>query len=109
MFAKHSTDGYLPVAPQIERKTLVYGAKTLLSEFRLEAGAVLPRHAHPYEQTGYLVTGSLELTIGSETFLAGPGDSWCIPENIEHAGLARQECIAIEVFAPLREDYLPPA
>jgi len=107
MFTKASADGYLPAVPDIVRKTLVFGEKTLMSEFRLEAGAVLPRHAHPFEQTGYLVSGMLELIIGAETFLAGPGDSWCIPADVPHQGLARQACVALEVFAPLREDYLP--
>jgi len=107
MFAKASADGYLPAVPNIVRKTLVFGEKSLMCEFRLEPGAALPRHAHPYEQTGYLVSGCLELTIGEETFLAGPGDSWSIPENIPHQGVARQACVALEVFAPLREDYLP--
>jgi len=107
MFARHSPDGYRPAVPGITRKTLVHGTKTLMSEFRLEAGAVLPRHAHPYEQTGYLVSGCLELTIGHETFVARAGDSWCIPADADHGGLARAACVAIEVFAPLREDYLP--
>ena len=40
---------------------------------------VITLHSHPYEQAGYLVAGSLELTIGDETLLAVPGDSWCIP------------------------------
>jgi len=107
MFRRHAPEGYLPAVPGIARKTLVHGARTLMTEFRLEAGAVLPRHAHPYEQTGYLVSGRLELTIGAETFVAEPGDSWCIPADVEHGGLARQDCVAIEVFSPLREDYLP--
>ena len=107
MFAKASAAGYLPAVPKIVRKTLVHGEKTLMTEFRLEAGAELPRHDHPYEQTGYLVSGSLELTVGDETFLAEPGDSWCIPANVPHLGSAHQDCVALEVFSPVRADYLP--
>lgn len=107
MFAKASSAGFLPAVPKISRKTLVYGDKTLMTEFRLEAGAILPRHAHPYEQTGYLVSGRLELTIGQQTFIAEPGDSWCIPVDVEHQGVAHEACVALEVFAPVRPDYLP--
>lgn len=107
MFTKHSPEGYLPAVDKITRKTLVYGDKTLMSEFRLEAGAILPQHRHPYEQTGYLVSGRMELTIGTSTYQVDPGDSWSIPENVMHAGTALEYCIALEVFAPVRDDYLP--
>jgi len=50
-----------------------------MTEFRLDQGAVLPRHKHPHEQTGYLVSGRIELTIGAETHEVSAGDSWCIP------------------------------
>ena len=91
----------------IEKKTLVYGEKSLLTEFRLEGGRNLPQHAHPQEQTGYLVSGHLRLTIGDETFDVHPGDSWCVPGDVEHGAQIVEDSVAIEVFAPLREDYLP--
>lgn len=84
----------------------LFGAAVIVTGFRLEQGAIFPRHSHPHEQTGYLVAGSLELTIGEETHLAGPGDSWCIPGGAPHRALT--DCVAIEVFSPVREDYLPP-
>jgi len=107
MFAEHTENGYLPVLDKIERKTLVYGNQTLLCEFRLQQGALLPPHSHPHEQTGYLVSGRLRLNIGGESRLLSPGDSWCIDSNVEHYAEALADCIAIEVFSPLREDYLP--
>jgi len=106
MFTHASSDGYIPAVEGITRKTLVHGARTLMTEFRLEAGAVLPRHAHPYEQTGYLVSGCLELTIGEETFVARLGDAWSIPADVPHSGIAREKSVAVEVFSPVREDYL---
>jgi hypothetical protein len=44
-----------------------FGERTLLVEFRLQKGAVLPKHKHGHEQTGYLVSGRMDLTIGNET------------------------------------------
>ncbi|PLX80482.1 MAG: cupin domain-containing protein [Desulfuromonas sp.] len=106
MFRNHSPEGYHQVLDKIELKTLAFGEKTLLSEFRLRKGAKLPSHSHPHEQTGYLVSGLLELTIGGETFLAEPGAAWSVPPDVEHSGVAKQACVAIEVFSPPREDYL---
>jgi quercetin dioxygenase-like cupin family protein len=107
MFVRASAEGYRPVLPGIALKTLVHGEKTLLAEFRLARGSVLPRHAHPYEQTGYLIAGALDLTVGGETRRVGPGDAWCIPGAVEHSAVVIEDAVAIEVFAPVREDYLP--
>ena len=67
MFLNGTDDGYLDALPGIQRKTLSYGDATLMSEFRLQAGYPLPIHDHPQEQTGYLVSGHLRLTIGDKT------------------------------------------
>ncbi len=107
MFQKKSTDGYKPAIDKIEMKTLVHGEKTLLVEFQMKKGALLPRHSHPHEQTGYLISGNMELTIGAKTFSVKPGDSWCIAGNIEHNAVILEDTVAVEVFSPVREDYLP--
>ena len=107
MFNVASGESYKPALPGILLKTLVFGEKTLLSEFKLTAGAQLPAHSHVHEQTGYLISGKIRLTIGAESFVAGPGDSWCIPGNVEHRAEILEDSVAIEVFSPVRDDYLP--
>jgi len=107
VFAQHSDDGYGIAAEGIRRKTLAHGERTLMTEFVLAQGSVLPRHAHPHEQTGYLVKGRLRLTIGAETFDVQVGDSWSIPGDVQHAAQVLEDSVAVEVFAPVREDYLP--
>lgn len=106
MFASKNEQGYISVVDGIKRKTLVYGEKTLMTEFLLEKGKILPAHKHPHEQTGYLVSGKIILTIGEEEFEVNPGDSWVIPGNLEHRAKILEDSVAIEVFAPVREDYL---
>jgi len=107
MFRQPDDSGFKDVLDKIRQKTLVHGEKTLLAEFRLEQGAVLPKHSHPHEQTGYLVAGRLDLTIGETTYRVEPGGSWCIPGNVEHSAVARENTVAIEVFSPVREEYIP--
>jgi quercetin dioxygenase-like cupin family protein len=107
IFNRHNNAGYRESLKGVRQKTLAYGLKTLMVEFRLREGAVLPLHRHPHEQTGYLVSGRLDLTIGKETRQQGPGDSWCIPGDTEHGATALEDSVAVEVFAPVREDYLP--
>ena len=107
MFATYSKNGYRRALAGIEQKTLVHGDKTLMVEFRLQKDATLPMHAHPHEQTGYLVKGLIRLTIGADVHEVLPGDSWYIPGGMLHGAEIIDESVAIEVFSPVREDYLP--
>jgi quercetin dioxygenase-like cupin family protein len=107
MFNRHDNTGYKETLEGIRQKTLAYGQKTLMVEFRLQKGAVLPLHRHPHEQTGYLVSGRLDLTIGNGKRQQEPGDSWCIPGDTEHGAQALEDSVAVEVFSPVRDDYLP--
>lgn len=107
MFEKHSTEGYSDPLPGIRQKTLVFGERTLMTEFVLAGNSILPDHAHPYEQTGYLVKGHIVLRIGQTEYDTTPGDSWCIPMNVTHSARILEDSVAVEVFSPARADYLP--
>ena len=107
MFSKYDPEGYSDPLPGIRMKTLCYGERTLMTEFRLSAGSELPLHNHVYEQIGYLVSGSLRLTIGSEERVITAGESWCIGENVRHGAQCLDDAVAVEVFSPVREDYIP--
>jgi quercetin dioxygenase-like cupin family protein len=107
MFTKKSTEGYTSPLEGIEHKTLVYGEKTLMTEFRLKKGATIPSHRHPHEQTGYLVSGRIRLHVNGQTFDCDPGDSWCVSGNTEHGAEIIEDAVAVEVFTPVRADYLP--
>jgi len=107
MFEKYSKKGYRQVLVGIEQKTLTHGNKTLMVEFRLQKDASLPMHAHPHEQAGYLVKGRIRLTIGVDVHEVSEGDSWCIPGGMLHGAEIIEESVAVEVFSPVREDYLP--
>ena len=107
MFDTRQASGYRELLPGIRQKTRVHGEKTLLAEFVLDRGGTLPVHAHPYEQTGYLIQGRLRLQIGDREFDARAGDAWCIPAHVEHGAHALEDAVAVEVFSPVREDYLP--
>ena len=104
---KASEEGYVKVVEGIERKTLVFGKSTLMTEFRLKKGSILPSHKHPHEQTGYLVSGQIVLIVEGQKHNMAPGDSWAISGDVEHAGEVLEDSVAVEIFSPIREDYLP--
>lgn len=107
MFGKHGKTGYNKPLKGIMQKTLVYGERTLMTEFLLTKNSILPEHSHPYEQTGYLVKGHILLKVGDAQQDTHPGDSWCIPADVPHGAQIIEDSVAIEIFSPPREDYIP--
>jgi quercetin dioxygenase-like cupin family protein len=87
--------------------TRCWGERTLMGEFHIEAGSELPDHRHAHEQTGYLLKGRLDLIIAGRRHAFSPGDTWCIPGDVRHSAVAVTDVVALEVFTPVRKDYLP--
>lgn len=107
MFYPPDPSGYKDVAAGIRFKVLVHGENTLMAEFRLVAGSSLAEHSHPHEQTGYLVSGKIILHVeGREPFEAAAGAAWNIPGGLAHRAEVLEDAVALEIFYPVREDYL---
>jgi quercetin dioxygenase-like cupin family protein len=107
MFKKSNVGKHTEAIQGVHIKATVYGKQTLLTEVRLDKGAIIPVHCHPHEQTGYLVSGQMDFLVNGAHFIAHPGDSWNIPSQTEHGATAIQASVVVEVFSPVREDYLP--
>ena len=107
MITYDSDDGLRPNGDGIRMKNLAHGQHTMMMQFLLDEGSHIPRHSHPQEQTGYLVAGSLRFTIGEKTYTLSAGDSWCVPGGTPHKVDVLSDSVVIEVFSPLRTDYLP--
>ncbi|MBL7127944.1 MAG: cupin domain-containing protein [Ignavibacteria bacterium] len=106
MFYKKEIKNYKNPLNGIQFKPLLYGEKMLMTEFLLKERSVIPVHSHPQDQTGYLVSGKMKLYIEDEMFVVTPRDSWYIPGNVKHNAEILEDSIAIEVFSPVREDYI---
>lgn len=67
---------------------------------------------HPWDQLMLMLKGRVEVTLGDDgelgTYEVEAGEFIYIPGNVPHIGrtLGDEEAIGVEVFAPVREDYL---
>lgn len=107
MFKKSGSGKHTELVKGVHLKAAVYGKQTLLTEVRMDPGAIIPPHSHPHEQTGYLVSGQLEFLVDGARIIADPGDSWNIAGAVVHSATALVDSVVVEVFSPVREDYLP--
>jgi quercetin dioxygenase-like cupin family protein len=64
------------------------GYVTLVVEVNIDAGTFVPRHTHPGIESGYVVTGNIELPIqGQPTRMLKAGDGFQVPVETPHAGV----------------------
>lgn len=104
---KPDSSNYRELLPGVAMKALTYGDNSLLCEFHLKQGAMIPAHQHPQEQTGYLVRGSLRFFGDEGEAVVEPGHSWNFRGGVVHGAEALVDSVVIEVFSPVRQDYLP--
>jgi quercetin dioxygenase-like cupin family protein len=91
----------------VYRRTMATTDKMMLCEFFIERDGIVPEHQHPHEQVGYVIYGKLEMTIGGETRVCQPGDTYQIPGGVIHSARALVDTLLIDVFSPPREEYRP--
>lgn len=63
-------------------------------------------HKHPNEQSGYVISGKYKLKFGGEEFLLSEGDTYSLPANVEHSIEILEAGQVVDVFTPIRQDYL---
>lgn len=89
---------------------VVPGERVMAAWGRLEPGTSFPVHHHPHEQLGVVLEGAVEIAVGDETRRLGTGDTYAIPPDVPHGGIAGPDgCLVLEIFSPPREDYLTQA
>ncbi|NWJ52870.1 MAG: cupin domain-containing protein [Bacteroidetes bacterium] len=85
---------------------LAVGLQSMVTKMNYKVGDNVPLHAHPNEQSGYVISGKYRIKVGDLSEILTSGDSYSIPENIEHAWEVIEEGEVIDVFTPIRQDYL---
>jgi quercetin dioxygenase-like cupin family protein len=54
-----------------------------------------------------MIAGKMRFNVDREQMDVEAGDSWCLPGNVEHSAEALEDSVIVEIFSPVREDYLP--
>ncbi|HYF56239.1 MAG TPA: cupin domain-containing protein [Salinarimonas sp.] len=90
------------------RKVLTYADAVMLVRVRFEAGAVGPPHSHPHIQCSLVESGVFDVMIAGETRRLGPGDSFLVPPDALHSAVNIEPGTLLDVFTPMREDFVAP-
>lgn len=92
---------------KLSRKILGTGGKLMMVEVTFKKGGIGAVHAHTdHEQVSYIVSGSFEITVGTEKKVVYAGDSFYAGLNVPHGVEALEDAVILDVFTPIREDFL---
>jgi quercetin dioxygenase-like cupin family protein len=93
-------------AEKIKRQVFGYDDKIMLVKAQFDTGGVGSLHQHPHSQVTYVESGVFEMQIGVEKKIIKKGDGYYVPPNVIHGCVCLEAGMLIDVFSPLREDFL---
>ncbi|MBZ5563657.1 MAG: cupin domain-containing protein [Acidobacteriia bacterium] len=87
-------------------RRFVSGERITMALFSFAKGGTVPRHQHDNEQLMYVLEGALKLTVGEEEVTVRGGEVLQIPSGVPHGAVALENTVDLEVFSPVRSDWL---
>jgi quercetin dioxygenase-like cupin family protein len=89
------------------RRQMVIGQKIMVCRFTFDPFVVTPEHTHPHEQITLVMKGKAKFTISGEERIVKEGDILHFPShNLHGATMLDEEVVLIDIFSPIREDFL---
>ena len=93
-------------APGIKRQ-MVVGQNVMMVRFTFDPFVVTDEHTHPHEQMTLVIKGRVKFFIDGEEKVVSAGDILHFPPNNRHgATMLDEEVVLIDIFSPIREDFL---
>jgi len=90
----------------VSRKFLGFDNQIMMVKVKFEKGAEGSPHEHFHTQATYCAEGKFEFDIDGEKQIVEAGDGVYIEPNLVHGAVCLEAGILIDVFSPVREDFL---
>ena len=90
----------------MRRKIMAYDDKLMVVKVEFETGGIGTLHQHYHSQITHVESGVFEVEIGDEKKILKAGDAFYIPSNVMHGAVCLEAGVLIDVFSPMREDFI---
>ena len=87
-------------------RKLVTGEEVMVAKLWLFKDCLVPVHHHESEQISIVFEGALKFEMEGREVMVRAGEVLVIPSNIPHSALAIEDTVGIDVFSPIRRDWL---
>jgi len=108
-FAQHLNWSNIPIERPAEgiQRQMIVGSNLMICRFRFAPWLVTPEHDHPHEQMTIVEQGRVRFFVQGKERIATAGDVLHFPSYCWHgATMMEEEVVLIDVFSPVREDFL---
>ena len=107
-FVRSAEARWEPAAEGVRRQILGHGPDLMMVRVDFDAGAVGALHHHPHRQVSYVASGRFDVTVDGRHEELGPGDCFFAASDRPHAVVAKEAGTLIDVFTPMRAEFLAP-
>ncbi|HNW87292.1 MAG TPA: cupin domain-containing protein [Candidatus Limiplasma sp.] len=90
----------------VSRRVLAYLPSQMIVEVTFEMGAIGTVHTHPHTQCTYVRQGEFVFTLCGKEYTVCAGDTLAFAPGEPHGCVCRQAGVLIDVFTPMREDFI---
>ncbi len=87
-------------------RKVVSGEKVMVAQLWLFKDCLVPLHHHESEQISLVLQGALKFELEGREVMVCAGEVLVIPSNVPHSALAMEDTIGIDLFSPIRHDWL---
>lgn len=109
VFISDSDKEWEATGPGVQRKIMAYDESLMIVKVDFQKGSIGPLHQHYHIQITHIESGVFEVEIGGEKKVLKGGDVFYIPTNVIHGVVCLEAGVLIDVFSPMREDFITPA
>ena len=96
-----------PTGQGIKRKIMAWDDRLMLVKVAFETGGIGELHSHPHTQITQVERGTFEVEISGLKSVLRAGDVFYVPPQAVHGVVCLETGLLIDVFSPLREDFIP--
>ena len=90
----------------VRRKVLAHTKDGMAVEVQFEKGSIGAMHSHPHIQCTYVRSGAFVFTSNGKRYEVAAGDTLAFESNEPHGVVCKAAGTVIDVFSPMREDFL---
>lgn len=91
--------------PLLSRQ-VIHGDTMTVARISLKKGASVPEHSHHNEQISMIESGALKFVLAGVEKTVRSGEVLRIPPHVPHSAEAVEDCVAVDLFSPRREDWI---
>jgi quercetin dioxygenase-like cupin family protein len=94
------------IDPGVKRKIMAYNDHLMMVKVQFDKGGVGSLHHHPHSQISHVESGQFEIEINGNKKILTAGDAFYVPPNVMHGAVCLETGTLIDVFSPMREDFI---